>query len=175
MIIPNYSPSRKEYNQHEYWMGVESGKTSPDEYQSAMMKLIKQAESEGIFYEKDMRRWMFEHTPFIPESAWFMQFETNQTEGGVMGMEVYYARSASRAIERRERNLAAAKTIQPGDVLGTLMVNNKKVTRATVEKIEGQSVTCRATIGRYGCTFTTEAANIEGMKARAIQKGWRKS
>lgn len=175
MNIPKFSGNRKEYDQHTYWMNVESGNVAPDEYQEKMMELIGQAEAEGIFYERDMREWMSEHTPFIPEAVLFMQFEQTPTKGGVFGMEVFLARSARRAIARRGKNMTAASMYRPGEVLGTLKVNGKKVTRATVERIEGEYVHFTATIGRYGCNVSTEAANIEPMKLRAIESGWRKA
>lgn len=171
MKIPNFSPDRRIYDYFPYWHAVENGTKEPDEYQAAMMKLVEQAEAEGVFYQRDLESWMSKRTPFIPENVRAM---TTNTEGGVFGMECYMAAVSLREISRRARNLEAARLYAPGDKIGVLSVNGKKVSGITVEKVEGQTIFCRGTTGRYGCTFTTEAGNIEGMKERAVQRKWRK-
>lgn len=161
------TPNMQNHDYYSYWIPVETGKASPDEWQSALMSIVAQAEAEGVFYNRDMEKYIKEHADFIPADFWTYQYQTGrEVEGGKMGMEIHSARCALREKKIREDNAEALKNLVTGQSLGSMICNNKTVHKCVIESFEDNWVIIKASIGKYGCTIKTEARNIEGMKRR---------
>lgn len=173
MNLPGISPK---FDYYKYWYtgGVINGETSPDEWQAALISLVEQGLSDGVYYTKDMRAYIKDHADFVPAEWWDYQYTGHEVEGGIMGMEVYSARCAIRERKEREANIKALESLFMGQVMGSMSVNYKRVNKCVVESIEGSKVTFTGVTGRYGCRFSTEARNVQGMIDYAVQRGWRK-
>lgn len=174
MNIPNISQKHKYY---EYWYdsGVFSGQSEPDEWQAELMRLIEQAEGEGVFYTVDMMEWMKKHACFVPVEWWDLQYSGTQVEGGIMGMEIYSARCSVREKKEREADYKALENLREGQVIGTLRVNGKRINKCVIKGFDNRAVKFTGVIGRYGCEFSTNARNVQYMIDKAIERGWRKS
>ena len=171
MNTPNFTPHHDTF---AYWEPVEHGRQDPDEYQTAMVELVRTGQAEGVFYQRDMREYVKQHADFIPAEAWDLFQATHPTEGGVMGYEVFHAVTYLREQKIRADNQAALATLTIGQKLGTLYVNGKRITKCVIESFDGFTVNMTGLAGAYPCKLWATAATIPSMIERAKAKGWRK-
>lgn len=172
MNIPDFAA--KPRTEYERWTPVVAGKQEPDEYQRAMIELTQAALDAGLFYNTDVKAHVREHCTFIPDELWTLQFN-QPVEGGVVGMEVFYARDYIREKGYREADALALHGLNAGDILGTLHVNHKRIFKCKIDRIEGATVYFSGMAGSYPCTFSTQARHVAGMITKAEARGWRKT
>lgn len=79
-------------------------------------------------------------------------------EGGVFGMDVYYARGAIDARRERAENAAALQRIVVGQEFGTLKIGGKRTCHCTVTAIRGYTVELSASRGR--ATYRVETSPV---------------
>lgn len=172
MNKPDISPKHK---WSDYWRPVESGLREPDEWQRAIMDKVQEALDAGLFYTTDVHKYVMEHNDFIPAEWWSYQYSGTPVEGGIMGMELYMARSTLDKMKERAADDEVLKTIEVGKVLGTLCVNGGKTTKCVIKAIDGRRVTFSCKRGSYDASFAAQARAIPVMIERAVSRGWRKS
>lgn len=170
MNTPTFNTKSSAYRDH--WGDVEHGRAEPGEYHIAMMNIVQAALDSGIHYTTDVYGYVREHADFIPAAAWDLQYSM-AVEGGVMGMEIYSARASITAKTERDANTAALQSLAPGQALGTLSVNGKRVNKCALESIDGYTLLINGKTGKYRCSFHVDARHIPGMIERAVQRGWR--
>jgi len=170
MNIPTFTTKHAEYD--DRWSRVCNGKETPGEYQQAMMILVQQALDSGLHFTTDVYRYVRERADFIPAEAWDLQYKM-AVENGVMGMEIYMARDALREQGYREASAEALKSLELGQILGTLSVNHKRIHKCTIQKIFGYWITFSGKMGTNLVTFETEARHVPNMIAKAVERGWR--
>lgn len=173
MNLPDITPNWKYY---DYWKPVEAGEVEPDEWQTALMEIMQKALDNGLFYTVDVEAWIKANNDFIPAEWWSYQYPPpkTQVEGGIMGMELYSARSALDKKRERDADAEALKHLSEGQVIGTMSVNNKRVNKCAVLSIRGREIVFSGVLGRYQCTFHTSPRYVQGMIEKAIKRGWRK-
>jgi hypothetical protein len=171
-MYPNFTPKHDTF---AYWTKVEVGTKSPDEWQTALIKVVQAAQDSGLFYNKDIYEYVKKNAEFIPADAWKLQFDSHPTERGVIGYEIYFAGIAIREAARRKSNLEIEGRYPIGCLVGTLSVNEKKYTGLTVTEYKRGEVKLEGKAGSYKVTVVCEPRNIETMKQRAIDRKWRKA
>lgn len=169
-------PVKPGYDYYKYWKPVENGTQPPDNYQSALMDIVRQGLESGIFYSSDMVEYVKENAAFIPLDVWSLQYPRRPVENGLMGMEIFSARKAITEAENREAYESAKKIYTVGSQLGTLCVNGKRYTNISVIDYDdyGRCV-LSGKAGKYSVTFSTQPQHITAMIERATQRNWRKS
>lgn len=174
MNLPDITLKHKYY---EYWYesGVFAGRSEPDEWQAELMRLVDQAEGEGVFYTVDMRNWIRKHACFVPAEWWDLQYSGTAVEGGLMGMEIYSARCTLRERKEREEDYQAFESLREGQAIGTMMVNGKRINKCVIKSFNNREVHFTGVVGRYGCTFSTNARQVQYMIDKAVKRGWRKA
>lgn len=172
MNTPNLQTNKIQWTR---WKPVVAGHESPDEWQQALINITKEAIESGLFYSTDVHEYVKKHADFIPVEFWPLQYDKNPVEGGLMGMELYMARSYIRESEIRAANNQALENLHAGDKLGTLCIKGKRYTGITVTEIKDCTVYAAGKAGKYAVTFNCAPSAIETMKNRAIERGWRKS
>lgn len=157
------------------WQPVINGQVEPDAWQQALMDAVKKATvDEKLFYTTDVHKYVQEHNDFVPPEFWDLQFTGTPVEGGVMGMELYYARDALEKAKERAEDDEALKLYQAGQKLGTLYINGKRVTGAVVMGFDGRFVIVQGNQGRVRYEWRPRASSIQHMIDRARQRKWRK-
>jgi len=170
-MYPKFTPQHDTYS---YWSDVADGHKAPDEFQSALIKVVQAALDSGLFYNSDVYKYVKEHAGFIPLEAWDLQFEKQPVERGIIGYEIYFARDTIRSAAERKSNQKSVDEFPIGTLVGTLSVNGKRYTGLTVVEYKHKEAHLVGRAGNYKVDVWCEPRNIAVMKQRAIQRGWRK-
>ena len=144
------------------------------------MKVIAAVQSAldaNLFYTRDVLAHAIVQLGVTPEQA-----ERNykmRVEGGVIGMDTYYARCYIDAQAKAAAERVALQIIKPhvGQKLGTLMFNDfKRNTGMVVVAVSegGKMITLKGKRGAYSVSLACTAKNIEYAINRAAEKGLRK-
>jgi hypothetical protein len=145
------------------WIKCESKDFLPDESQKYIMNLVSESLDQGLFYNRDV----FTHVEnkiknILPVDY---QREIDQVEGGVLGMEIYYARKAVEAIKKRNKanDILNNLELTEGKWIGTLKFNDG----TTIHKvkinsiIDSENINCLGVRGSKEVEFTVTAISIE--------------
>ncbi|MDB5768031.1 MAG: hypothetical protein JWQ61_2845 [Collimonas fungivorans] len=159
------------------WRAATNGAGTIEPYMQKVIEAVQRALDAGKFYTTDVLASVI--TDF---GSYLRPGDTEvgkgEVEGGIFGMEVYYARefirnqSARKALADAEGKL----NLRVGTTLGTLVFNDFKVnTNCVVDAIDGATITVAGKRGKYVVKLETNALGIQYALERAFSKGKRKS
>lgn len=118
----------------ERWNPIINEQGSMDMHMQRLYDAISHALDEGVFYSDEMRQVMSEKlgTYFdYPDDPGI-----DRIEGGIRGMEIYYARKAVEEHRRRADNRAAAKMLALGHVFKNVTIGGKRYSSARVDSMD---------------------------------------
>lgn len=160
----------------ESWMAAQSPSFKPTARQQLLMDAVAKALDDGAFYNSDVDEHVAKALGVTLEQR---ARNSRGVEGGDFGFDVY---NASRAVQAqrsnaKSREFAKALNLKPGDVLGTLVFNDGKVT--TGVKVNGlnDSGLVVTVTGKRGSATLNGEVGIDGLAAamdRAKERGKRK-
>ena len=160
----------------ESWMAAQSPSFKPTARQQLLMDAVAKALDDGAFYNSDVDEHVAKALGVTLEQR---ARNSRGVEGGDFGFDVY---NASRAVQAqrsnaKSREFAKALNLKPGDVLGTLVFNDGKVT--TGVKVNGlnDSGLVVTVTGKRGAATLNGEVGIDRLAAamdRAKERGKRK-
>jgi hypothetical protein len=165
MNITEYPLPQTSTGSYNRWIKCESKEFLPDESQKYIMDLVEESLNNGLFYNKDVFAQVESKIKSILPSDY--QREIGQVEGGVLGMEIYYARKAVEAIKQQNKSDEILNNLQltEGKELGTLKFNDGR----TFHQVKINNIFDSQNIN---CTGIRGKKNYEiNMSAIAIQSG----
>ncbi len=116
------------------WCPVEHGKEKPDGDMQRLYDTVEKALDDGLFYTKDVYRVVTDSLGYYFEYP--NDPEIGRIEGGIRGMEIYYARKAVKAHREQSKNRKASMHIQCGQKLKDFRYNAITYSTALVENID---------------------------------------
>ncbi|UBV45198.1 hypothetical protein LAJ19_20535 (plasmid) [Deinococcus taeanensis] len=154
----------------DIWAEIRRGHRPLDPHRAYLKYLVAEALGQGLFYTAEVRPHIIGLLgDLLTEDMRTRNNERIRTEGGVIGMEIYYARDLlSKERERREIR-AAHERIQPraGLVLGTLIwTDGKRATGCEITAVDGYALTLRFRRGRSTYDCHCDARSIEAAQQR---------
>lgn len=161
---------------HSQWRACVARSFVPTHNQSFVISAVQAALDAGLFYTTDIRVFCGIQLALTQQQL-EANFERSKTEGGIFGMECYYARDYIRAQERFKTFDALKAQLKPyvGMKLGTLMFNDfKRTTSACIVELNGDDVVIEGKRGAYKVRFVTDLMAIKHAFDRAAEKGHRK-
>jgi hypothetical protein len=139
-----------------------------------LIGLVKKALADGVFYSRDVDAAIRPQLEITEEEA---ARGVGYVEGGVVRVDIYYARDWIEEQEKIQRNIAARERLRltPDLQLGSLKFGYQPATRnCKVVKVEGEHVIIHGTRGRYRYTITTTPYAIEKAKENFVEYQKRK-
>jgi hypothetical protein len=159
------------------WRAATNGAGTIEPYMQKVIEAVQRTLDAGKFYTTDILASVIADfgNYLRPGDA---DAGKGEVEGGIFGVEVYYAQefirnqSARKALADAEAKL----NLRVGTTLGTLVFNDFKVnTNCVVEAIDGATITVAGKRGKYVVKLETNALGIQYALERAFAKGKRKS
>ncbi len=161
---------------YEDWARNETRAFTPDERQKQVIEVVRRAiEDEGLYYTRDV--YAFCVKQLLPSTEDLAK-GAKGTEGGEVGMDLYYARQYLDARKRfaLEDQVKAQLQPQPGMKLGTLVLQDlKRYTGAVITAVDGDNLTIEAKCGAIGYRFVTTAVGVRNGLDRAQERKQRKT
>ena len=160
----------------ESWMAAQSPSFKPTARQQLLMDAVAKALDDGAFYNSDVDEHVAKALGVTLEQR---ARNSRGVEGGDFGYDVY---NASRAVQAqrsnaKSREFAKALNLKPGDVLGTLVFNDGKVTTGVkVNGLNDSGLVVTVTGKRGAATLNGEvgidrlAAAMDSAKERGKRK-----
>lgn len=183
-MTPTYeAPSRKV---HDDWIGAKSADYVPTPRQLPIIEVVREALSQGLFYTDAVLTYAQKALALTPEQI-AAQPGRLTVEGGIFGMDCYYARCFIEACQARAREQDAWALLKPkvGAKLGTLVLNDGLCARgAHITALpgvgdsatgKGLSIRVNFTRGRNKCSCTLGALQLRSAIEAAHNLGYRKS
>ena len=159
---------------YEDWAGCQARGYVPTERQRPIVDAVAAALAAGLYYSRDVLADVIRRMGIPPEVAEVQQSQTCRNEGGVVGMDAYYARRylEARAAHRAEDEARAILAPEPGKALGTLIFSDCKQTRACtiIAAPPGDDIRVQGTRGRYSVLVTCTARQIVAAQERARER-----
>lgn len=172
-----YPLSSSSHEAGNRWRPVQALIEPPAPYMQELMDTVKKHRDAGLFYTDEVLAAVIkDYRGRLTDEE--IRRGRDRVEGGVFGMEVYYARGTIDAQHQRQLVLQAEATLNPtpGMVLGSLIFNDYKLsTGCKIESISGRDIKISGKRGRYTVTFTTNAQSVLFAMERAFEKGKRAS
>lgn len=177
------APSR---NVHEDWAGAKTADYAPTPRQVLVIEVVREALAQGLFYTDAVLTYAQKALALTPEQI-AAQPGRLTVEGGIFGMDCYYARCFIEARQARERELEAWAAIKPkvGTKLGTLVLNDGLCARgAHIVELPGEgdcatgkglSIRVNFSRGRSKYSCTMNALSLRCAIETAHKLGHRKS
>jgi hypothetical protein len=163
MNISEYPLPQTTSGSYNRWIKCESKEFLPDESQRFIMDLVEESLNNGLFYTKDVFAQVENKMKNILPLDY--QRETDQVKGGVLGMEIYYARHAVEAIKKQNEANEVLNSLQltEGKELGTIKLNNgMTIHKVKINSIiDSMNINCLGIRGGKNVTFTLSAVSIE--------------
>lgn len=162
---------------HRSWHGCELESFVPSDNQKIVIAAVQAALAQGLYYTSDVLAFCKRRLALSAKDQ-EANFDRMRTEGGIFGMDCYYARNHLDAISRREKLKEIARMLQPqvGMSLGTLIFNDFK--RSTnvrlLERVAANEWRMSLKRGKYDCTLVADVAAIKAGMDRAFEKKARK-
>lgn len=172
--VPYALPDAKELPNS--WAACEARGFIPSENQKLVIAVVKAALASGLFYTTDVRSFCAKAMGLTSEQE-AAQFQHSRVEGGVFGMDCYYARKYLDATSRFASEDKAHAQLKPhvGQKLGTIMFNDfKRNTGAIVSEVNDRMITLH--FKRSKCLLGAEvtALSIQHAINRAAEKQLRR-
>lgn len=169
-----YHPPQDAYTD---WAGHKCKDFVPDARQSLVIKTVQAALATGKYYTNDVQAFCAEYLGVGPELQ--QSKGPIRNEGGIFGMDCYYARNYLREREKFAKSAEAMSQLKPyvGQRLGTIVFNDyKRTTGAVVIAVFDQSDSVRISgkRGAQAIEATVTATQIASAIDRASEKGYRK-
>jgi hypothetical protein len=127
---------------HNSWGACESRGFQPSENQRLVISAVQSALDAGLYYTSDVRAHCAKMMAITPQQD-SANFANARVEGGIFGMECYYARKYLEACSLHASEDKALARLQPhvGQKLGTIVLNDgKRSTGAVVTQVDGASM-----------------------------------
>lgn len=172
--VPYKLPEAKEM--HNAWTRCEARGFIPSENQKLVIAVVKAALDSGLFYTTDVRSFCAKAMGLTSEQD-AANFQPARVEGGVFGMECYYARKYLDAMSRFAREDKAHAQLKPhvGQKLGTIMFNDfKRSTGAVVSEVKDNVITLHFKRGKVLLGAEVSALVIKNAIDRAAEKQLRR-
>ena len=153
------------------WHNVNRLLSEPAPEMLMMVDSVAKALAAGLFYSNDVKAFVMNDLKDQLEGD--LDIHKDNVEGGVVGMEIYYARSYLTALQEREENITAIKELDLhlGQDFGTLEINGKRTCHCIVISF---SQTGQTAIVKMSGTRWKNHYNIE-VSARGLLKAVRKA
>ena len=169
-------PPEKGAEGDESWLGARSPSFKPTSRQQLLMDAVEKALDDGAFHNTDINEHVAKTLGVTTEQR---ARNSLNVQGGDFGYDVYNARHAVEAQRgnAKSRELAKELNLKPGDVLGTLVFNDGKVTTgARVVSIKEDGLIVTITGKRGSSTLNGEVGvdNLVAAVDRAKERGKRK-
>ena len=155
--IERYPFPRSTRESQARWADVRNERCEMDEHQRKLYDAVAAALSAGLHYTTDVNVSVGQQ---LGEYFQYPDDPGHHVEGGVRGMEIYYARQAYEERQMRSRNRTAAKRFHAGQKVRGLRLGCDKYSTALVEDTDqemgelrlfltkrGSSSRWRATVG----------------------------
>ena len=160
----------------ESWLGARSPSFKPTSRQQLLMDAVAKALDDGAFHNTDINEHVAKTLGVTTEQR---ARNSLNVQGGDFGYDVYNARHAVEAQRgnAKSRELAKELNLKPGDVLGTLVFNDGKVTtgvRVVSIKEDGLIVTITGKRGSSTLNGEVGVDNLVAAVDRAKERGKRK-
>jgi hypothetical protein len=133
---------------------------------------VRRALESGLYYTKDVLAFVVRDLNVSEEAQ---AIQAKHVEGGLMGMETYYARDYVEKVAARVKDEEAAARIVPevGKRLGAIVLNDGKLINAwTIVRMShrGSAVTIQGKRGKHLVEWTGGASRVERGMLRAIEQ-----
>lgn len=161
---------------HDHWSGCELPGFVPNGNQMLVIAVVQSALAAGLYYTSEVREYCARALGLSEDDdkANFAQF---RVEGGVFGMDCYYARKYldARKVHAAEADACARLRPHVGQRLGTVMFNDfKRCTGAVITKVVGEKLELRCKRGTSLLTFEESVLSVKHAIDRAAEKKLRK-
>ena len=164
-------PNIKPFNE---WLRCETKDFVPTPRQSLVIEAVRLAKSTGLYYSSEIRDFVARHLQ-VKEGDLNANFQM-RVEGGVFGMDCYYAAKYLDAQQCLARETEAKSLLKPyvGQKLGTMVFNDFKRCTGVAVVEAGEQI--RISFKRGSNSIIAEAAyeSIRHGMDRAFEKGLRK-
>lgn len=164
-------PNIKPFNE---WLRCETKDFVPTPRQSLVIEAVRLAKSTGLYYSSEIRDFVARHLQ-VKEGDLNANFQM-RVEGGVFGMDCYYAAKYLDAQQCLARETEAKTLLKPyvGQKLGTMVFNDFKRCTGVAVVEAGEQI--RISFKRGSNSIIAEAAyeSIRHGMDRAFEKGLRK-
>ena len=161
---------------HDHWSGCERRGFVPTANQQLVIAEVQSALDAGLYYTSEVR----EHCARaigLSEEADQANFENFRVEGGVFGMDCYYARRYldARKVHAAEDDARARLRPFVGQRLGTIVFSDfKRCTGAFISKVEAEKLELQCKRGSHLLTYEVSVLNVKHAIDRAAEKKLRK-
>lgn len=161
---------------HDSWSGCELRGFVPNANQQLVIDVVRSALDAGLYYTRDVRDHCARAIGLnaVDDKA---NFQNMPVEGGVFGMECYYARKYldARKVHAAEDEVSARLRPHVGQRLGTVMFNDfKRCTGAVITKVAGEKLELQCKRGTSLLTFEVSVLSVKHGIDRAAEKKLRK-
>lgn len=158
------------------WHGSQAPTFAPTERQGIVIAAVSKALTSGLFYTSDVLAFCIKEMLAKPEQV-AAQFSNRPVEGGLIGMDCYYARQYIEAQAAQRARVAAADQLKAslGMALGTLVFNDsKRTTNCVITSIADNGLAYKVA-GRRGRSIVStswlDATQIADAMNRAFSAG----
>ena len=158
------------------WNACEARGFKPSANQQFVIAAVQTALDAGKYYSKEIIEHCATALGLTPEQK-AANFKRMPTEGGIFGMECYYARKYLDARRLHAEEDKAMEQLRPyvGQKLGTLMFNDfKRNTGTVVTKVDGLQLQLQYKRGTNTLACETTALTVQRAIDRAAEKNLRK-
>lgn len=159
---------------YEDWAGCGARGYVPTERQRPIIDAVTAALAAGLYYSSDVLADVIRRLGIPPDVAEVQRSQSCRNEGGVVGMDVYYARRyiEARAEHKAEDEARAILAPEPGKALGMLIFSDRKQTRACtiIAAPSGGDIRVQGVRGRYPVLVTCTARQIVAAQERARER-----
>lgn len=154
----------------DIWAEIRRGTRPLDPHRAYLKHLVAEALGQGLFYTAEVRPHIIGLLgDLLTEEMRTRNNERMRTEGGVIGMEIYYARDLLNKERERHEIRQAHDRVRPqvGQALGTLVwTDGKRATGCEVTAVDGYALTVRFRRGRSTYDCHCDARTIEAAQSR---------
>jgi hypothetical protein len=151
----------------------------PTSRQALVIAAVRAALESGLYYTADVLKHCVNSLGLDKETALKQGNSNAPVEGGIFGMDCYYARDYLDVVAERNANMDAWASVGPvvGNNFGTVAFNDgKKITGWTVTSLMPESYSCEFT-GKRGGKDVRHTCTVSALKRavnRAFELGLRK-
>ena len=161
---------------HNSWDACQGRGYQPSENQKLVISAVQSALDAGLYYTNDVRDHCAK-VMAISSQQDSANFANARVEGGIFGMECYYARKYLEACSLHASEDKALAQLQPhvGQKLGTIVLNDgKRCTGAVVAEVDGASMWLQFKRGSSLMTCMAPVLSVKNAIDRAAEQKLRK-
>lgn len=158
------------------WAACEARTFQPNPMQQMVVEAVQAALDSGLFYTDDVCVFSAKYLSLTADQI-SANFDNSRVEGGIFGMQAYYARRyiESRILHSKEDQAAASLKPVVGQKIGTIVFNDyKRNTGAFILAVQGLILKLQFKRGKNTYEAEVTALTLSYAIDRAFEKKLRK-